>query len=118
MSRPALLALAAVAALTGGAASAQSLTAVQARGKALFEGTCVYCHGPSGHATGLLRRRLGDKDALLAERTNLTAPYIHIAVRRGVMSMPTYRRAELSDADLASITEYLIRLNPGGGSAQ
>jgi mono/diheme cytochrome c family protein len=116
MSRIAIIALA--AALVGGAASGQTLPPGQAKGKALFEGTCVYCHSAAGHATGLLRRRLGDKDALLAERTNLTAPYIRIAVRRGVMSMPTYRRAELSDADLASITEYLTRLNPSGGSAQ
>jgi mono/diheme cytochrome c family protein len=123
MSRTALIALAAAAALAGGAASAQSpqasaLTPAQAKGKALFDGTCVYCHGPNGHATGLIRRRLGDKDALITERTNLTAPYIHIAVRRGINSMPWYRRAELSDADLAAITEYLTRLNPSGGSAQ
>jgi|GEM_PF-1928163 len=116
MSRLALLA--ALAAFAATSASAQALTDSQAKGKALFDGTCVYCHGPQGHATGLLRRRLGDKDALLAERTNLTGPYIHIAVRRGVMSMPTYRRSELSDADLAAITDYLTRLNPPAGSAQ
>lgn len=118
MSRLALVALAAATAFAGGAATAQTLTPSQQRGKALFEGTCVYCHGPNGHATGLLRRRLGDKDALLAERSNLLAPYVRIAVRRGVMSMPTYRRSELSDADLAAITDYLTRLNPTGGSAQ
>jgi mono/diheme cytochrome c family protein len=116
MSRIVLITLA--AALVAGAASAQTLTPGQTKGKALFDGACIYCHSPTGHATGLLRRRLGDKDALLAERTNLLAPYIRIAVRRGVMSMPTYRRSELSDADLASITEYLTRLNPSGGSAQ
>ena len=116
MSRVALLA--AFAAFATGSASAQALTDGQAKGKALFDGTCVYCHGPQGHATVLLRRRLGDKDALLAERNNLTAPYVRIAVRRGVMSMPTYRRAELSDADLAAITDYLTRSNPPGGSTQ
>ena len=116
MSRLALLA--ALVAFAAGSVSAQTLTSSQTRGKTLFEGTCAYCHGPQGHATVLLRRRLGDKDALLAERNNLTAPYVRVAVRRGVMSMPTYRRAELSDADLAAITDYLTRSNPPGGSAQ
>ena len=116
MSRLALIA--ALAAFAATPAAAQTLTDSQAKGKALFDGTCVHCHGPQGHATGLLRRRLGEKDALLTERTNLLGPYIRIAVRRGVMSMPTYRRSELSDAELAAITDYLTRLNPPAGSAQ
>ena len=100
-----------------GAVQAQTLTDDQARGKALFDGTCGYCHSPRGHATVLLRRRVGEANAVLAERTNLTPAYIKLAVRHGVMSMPWYRRSELSDDDLASISNYLTRSNPSRGNA-
>ena len=115
MSRLALALITAFA--FSGAAQAQTLTDGQAHGKALFDGTCGYCHGPRGHATVLLRRRVGEPNALIAERSNLTPAYIKLAVRHGVMSMPWYRRSELSDDDLAAITDYLTRSNPSRGSA-
>ncbi|MEO6339989.1 MAG: cytochrome c [Caulobacteraceae bacterium] len=108
---------AALAMLLAGSAQAQTLTERQSHGKALFDGTCGYCHGARGHATVLLRRRLGEASAVIAERNNLTPAYIKVAVRHGVMSMPWYRRSELSDDDLAAITDYLTRSNPGRGSA-
>ena len=111
------LSLALFLALLAGAAHAQALTGRQIYGKAVYDGTCAFCHGPRGFATTLLKRRVGEANSLLAERTNLTAAYIKLAVRHGVMSMPWYRRSELSDDDLAAITDYLTRSNPNRGSA-
>lgn len=112
------LALAVCLALLAGGAHAQALTEHQTYGKALYDGTCAFCHGPRGFATTLLKRRVGETNSLLAERTNLTAAYVKLAVRHGVMGMPWYRRAELSDDDLAAITDYLTRSNPNRGKTQ
>lgn len=89
--------------------TASELTSNQAKGRALFNESCVYCHGERGHATTLLRKRLGTDDALLEHRTNLTPELVRHAVRHGINSMPWYRRAELSDRDLESIADYLTR---------
>ena len=87
------------------------LTTEQAQGRALFNASCVFCHGERGHATTLLGKRLGPDNALLEKRTNLTSELIRHVVRHGINSMPWYPRAELSDHDLQLITAYLLRAN-------
>jgi len=48
---------------------------------------------------------------VLEERTDLTAPVIKTFVRHGVLFMPTFRKTEISDADLDAIAAYLTRNN-------
>jgi cytochrome c5 len=76
---------------------------------AIFEAHCGICHAQMGTGTMTLGRRVGWDHALLADRTDLTADYIHQAVRAGVGSMPPQTRVDLSDADLARVIAYLTR---------
>jgi mono/diheme cytochrome c family protein len=91
------------------AAPAPALTPEQAHGHELFAASCAYCHGARGFATALLEKHLGAGKGLLEARTDLTATYVHHVVRHGTGSMPWYRRAELSDADLGAVAAYLTR---------
>lgn len=59
----------------------------------------------------MLGRRLGVEFSLIEERADLTDDYIKTVVRKGVNSMPWYRRTELSNAELDSIAAYLTRLS-------
>ena len=82
------------------------------RGHKVYEKWCLPCHG-SGQGrpgTASLAAR-GQKPAVLEERTDLTAPTIKQFVRHGVLFMPTFRKTEISDADLDAIAAYLTRNN-------
>lgn len=92
-------------------AAEPTLTADQARGRALFNESCSFCHGERGHATTLLAKRVGAENAVLEKRTNLNSDLIRAVVRHGINSMPWYRRAELPDRDLDAIAAYLTRSN-------
>jgi mono/diheme cytochrome c family protein len=93
------------------AAAEPAPTSDQAKGRALFNASCSYCHGERGHATTLLAKRVGAESAVLEKRTDLNPEFIRAVVRHGINSMPWYRRAELSDRDLDSIAAYLTRSN-------
>ena len=51
----------------------------------------------------------GTVPAALEDRTDLTAGSVALFVRRGVATMPFYRKTEVSDADLAALAAYLTR---------
>jgi len=76
-------------------------------GQALFRRHCGPCHLQGGTGTFMLGRRLGEQNALLESRTNLDDAYVRAVVRGGIQSMPRLSRAELPDADLARIAQYL-----------
>ena len=90
-------------------APAQDLTPEQARGKALFNGTCAFCHDARGHATVLIAKRVGPGTPALDAREDLSGDYVRYAVRRGVGSMPWFRRTEFTDPDLDAVVAYLTR---------
>jgi len=94
---------------TGLSAAEPKLTAQQEQGQALYRGTCLHCHGERVWGTFTLGRRLGASNALLENRTDLARPYVEAVIRRGVGSMPAYRRTELSDAEVKAIADYLSR---------
>jgi mono/diheme cytochrome c family protein len=107
----AALAVALLAVTGAGALAAQepALSAQQDQGRKLYQSTCLYCHGEKVWGTFTLQRRLGADHGLLEKRTDLVAPFVKNAVRNGLGSMPTYRRTELSDADVDAIAAYLTR---------
>jgi mono/diheme cytochrome c family protein len=84
----------------------------QPAGYVLFQSACAVCHGSGPGKPGsraLAAKYKGSLPALLEERTDLKAPYIKQVVRQGLTVMPLFRKTELSDADLESITAYLTR---------
>ncbi|MEO6339134.1 MAG: cytochrome c [Caulobacteraceae bacterium] len=91
------------------AAVAARAVAAEPDGKALFTRECGICHLPGGTGTFMLGRRLGEANALLETRRNLTAPYVKQVVRYGLNSMPRFTRAELPNGDLEAVTAYLTR---------
>jgi mono/diheme cytochrome c family protein len=101
------LALIAVASLMSIAAQA-----ADPDGKQLFHQKCAMCHGPVGMGTGLLARRMKPEVAQLEMRDDLSAAYVERAARIGVINMPPITRGDVTDAQLASIAQYLSRGKP------
>jgi (+)-pinoresinol hydroxylase len=82
------------------------------RGQEVYQKWCYPCHGPGSDKPGTVSlQQRGQKPAVLAERTDLTAPMIKTFVRHGVYFMPIFRKTEVSDADLDAIAAYLTRNN-------
>lgn len=83
-------------------------------GRALFENHCGYCHLTFGMGTNLLvKQRLAvgasPATALLANRDDLTAAYVHAIVRMGKGAMPPQTRVDVTDRELDSIAAWLGR---------
>ncbi len=81
-------------------------------GKQLFHQKCAMCHGPVGMGTGLLARRMKPEVAQLEMRDDLSAAYVERAARVGILNMPPITRGDVSDAQLASIAQYLSKGKP------
>jgi mono/diheme cytochrome c family protein len=81
-------------------------------GKKLFHQKCEMCHGAAGMGTGLLARRMKPEVALLEKRDDLSAAYVERAARVGILNMPPITRGDVSDAQLASIAQYLSKGKP------
>jgi mono/diheme cytochrome c family protein len=84
-------------------------TADPATGKLVFERRCSQCHAPGfGHpGTQQLGWTRGEDRAVLERRSDLTAAYINLVVRNGLMEMPAFRPTEISDAELQQLAAYL-----------
>jgi len=103
-----------IAALTlAGAARAEipdaDRLAANQDGGARFEQRCAVCHAAGGMGANVLAARLGPGRSLLAERTDLTAPYVLYVVRNGLNAMPRLSRVEVTDPELKAIAAYLTR---------
>lgn len=98
-----------------GAAAEQAagvfLRAAEGDPEAVFLARCQYCHVQLGPGTITLAKRLGEEDALLANRTDLTKDYVSTVVRKGLNTMPALTRVEVSDEELELIAQYLTRNN-------
>lgn len=93
---------------TAPAASPAADTVTADSGRALFESRCALCHRGSGPGVFMLERRVGKEQAILEERSNLTAEYLRAVVRNGIGSMPRFSRGELTDAELEQLSRYLV----------
>jgi mono/diheme cytochrome c family protein len=87
--------------------------AAAADGKALYTQRCGMCHQGIGMAVGILSRRPNDPSkGFLEQRTDLSSAVIRTVVRTGINNMPRITRAEVSNAELAAIADYLARGKP------
>lgn len=89
--------------------SASPAKPVQSAGRKTFDQWCSDCHrtaeGPGSLA--LQRKYRGALPAILEERGNLPPEYVKFVVRHGISFMPSFRKTEISDADLALLAAYL-----------
>ena len=96
-------------------AGAQGQALVE-HGNAAYQYYCAPCHGagkglnnapalPGTHALNIKYR--GERPGLLEQRDDLTADYVRFIARNGIEGMPSFRRVELSDANLNAIGAYL-----------
>jgi (+)-pinoresinol hydroxylase len=87
-------------------------------GEAVWKRWCVHCHstgrGNPGTESLAVKYRGSNpaKPAALLERTDMTPDFIKLALRQGVLSMPPFRKTEITDAELAALATWLAS---GGG---
>lgn len=75
--------------------------------EALYVEKCSMCHREMGMGTVLLARRMDPAQAQLEDRTDLTARYVTLVVRRGIGNMPAIPPGEISEEQLAIVADYL-----------
>jgi mono/diheme cytochrome c family protein len=86
-------------------------------GQRVYQHWCLPCHGsePGRYGIGqtgttaLQVKYDGKVPPVLDERTDLTPEFVAVFVRRGISTMPFFRRTEISDAELAALGAYLAR---------
>jgi mono/diheme cytochrome c family protein len=80
-------------------------------GRQVFERHCIHCHGddPESAGTRQLARRLGPEKAVLSERDDLAGAYVRQVVRRGLNAMPPFAPADLTEAKLDALIDYLTQ---------
>jgi len=81
----------------------------RAAGRNTFDKWCADCHSTVGGpgSMALQRKYRGALPAVLEQRSDLRPDYVKLVVRHGVSFMPSFRKTEISDADLALVAAYL-----------
>lgn len=108
MSRIAIASIASLTTLALFASTASGETA-QESDAAVYTRECALCHEQMGTGTLMLARRLGEDNAILAQRTDLQPLYVQAVVRNGIGSMPAITRVEVTDSQLEQIVRYLTQ---------
>jgi mono/diheme cytochrome c family protein len=93
-------------------ASSRSASAQDQTGKVDFLNACAVCHAPEPDRPGTMSLQFkyaGRLPAALEQRTDLTPELVTYYVRHGIAMMPSFRKTELSDAQVAAIAAYLTR---------
>lgn len=86
-----------------------------ASGAAVYNRWCVHCHAPGrgNPGTESLQVKYGGKiPAVLVERTDLAPEVVARFVRTGVLSMPPFRKTEITDVELAAVAAYVAQKYP------
>ena len=81
-----------------------------ASGEAVYTRWCSHCHsaGRGNPGTESLQVKYAGKvPALLLERSDLAPEAVKVFVRQGVMSMPPFRKTEITDAELDVLAAYV-----------
>jgi len=90
--------------------AAIAAAAPPAAGEAVYTRWCVHCHssGRGNPGTDSLQVKYSGKvPAVLLERTDLSPEAVSLFVRQGVLSMPPFRKTEVTDAELAALSSYV-----------
>jgi mono/diheme cytochrome c family protein len=85
-------------------------TGAPASGEAVYKRWCTHCHsaGRGNPGTESLQVKYGGKiPAVLLDRTDLSAQAVATIVRTGVLSMPPFRKTEVTDAELQALATYV-----------
>ncbi len=97
-------------------ASGTAATAAEsAQGEQVYKRWCVHCHaaGRGNPGTESLQVKYkGTPPAVLLDRTDLSADAIKLFVRQGALSMPPFRKTEITDTELAALSTWMAS---GGG---
>lgn len=83
-----------------------------ASGEAVYKRWCSHCHsaGRGNPGTESLQVKYGGRmPAVLLDRTDLDAAAVKMFVRQGVLSMPPFRKTEITDAELAALGDYISK---------
>lgn len=83
-----------------------------ATGEAVYQRWCVHCHaaGRGNPGTESLQFKYqGKVPAVLLERTDLAPAAVALFVRQGVLSMPPFRKTEITDPELRVLSDYVAR---------
>jgi (+)-pinoresinol hydroxylase len=81
-------------------------------GKIDFLNACAVCHAAEPDRPGTMSLQFkyaGRLPAALEQRTDLTPALVTYYVRHGIAMMPSFRKTELSDAQVSAIAAYLTR---------
>lgn len=80
---------------------------------------CVECHAPgAGHpGTMMLAEKKGEAQSAILGREDLTAEYITVTVRGGLLEMAPFRPTEITDEELAALAEYIRTTAPDAAPA-
>ena len=84
--------------------------ATPASGEAVYKRWCSHCHsaGRGNPGTDSLQVKYGGRvPAVLLERTDLDPMAVKMFVRQGVLSMPPFRKTEITDAELAVLANFV-----------
>jgi (+)-pinoresinol hydroxylase len=84
-------------------------------GEAVYNRWCTHCHSPGrgNPGTESLQVKYGGKiPAVLLERSDLSPQAVAQFVRSGVLSMPPFRKTEVTDAELAAVAAYVAQKFP------
>lgn len=79
-------------------------------GKEVFRRWCSACHAPGDRSPGTaaLAAKYGkEQPAALEERQDLEPDLVRYFVRQGVSVMPSFRKTEITDAELDALADYL-----------
>ena len=84
-------------------------------GQQVYQRWCVHCHAPGRGNPGtqsLQVKYQGKIPAVLLDRTDISPEFITFTVRHGAMSMPPFRKTEITDKELAALSKWMAS---GGG---
>jgi mono/diheme cytochrome c family protein len=107
MSRALLRGLLVVVAVT-----TQAAEPTPASGEAVYNRWCVHCHsaGRGNPGTDSLQVKYGGKvPPVLLDRADLSPQAVAQFVRTGILSMPPFRKTEVTDAELAAVSAYVAQ---------
>ncbi|SDB50726.1 Cytochrome C oxidase, cbb3-type, subunit III [Pseudomonas sp. NFACC23-1] len=85
------------------------------QGKKVFDKWCAACHAPGDQTPGTLALNAKYKGAIpaaLEDRQDLSPAMVTYFVRHGISVMPFFRKTEISDAELETLTRYLQKKPP------